>query len=291
MGSNKIIDALKKNIGNIITALICLIYLATSIVHIEESGRTVLQIIGESSIYFVMSSVVSKALSIQGQLIGESNPLVIATNELHSAIVVRISDYLDLLDGWCVIKNKENLKNQRLKILAINGMKYCDYFDEDGNAKPFEFKVPTNKKEKRIQDAKYKAYCKALKLKLTQLTASELTSESSNKNDIYNFGRTRLQYGIQSTAIGLVWKIVLSFAVGYYGIKLVEDFSYANLIWKSLQVIAMLSFGLISLLQAVLFVVHELRSRTVRRIDILQMFEIYAINKKKEKENGYERQT
>ena len=285
-------DFLKKNIGYIVVALVSAIYIATSVIAMGETGKKIGEIIADGAIVLFLGVFVNRIFDLQGMMNGDREDRVQATIRLHGEAVVRISPYLDRLDKWCEEKNKEALKMQRTKILASEGMRYDDYFDEKGGAKPF---IVNNErlKDKYLRGDELKrlrCYRKALRLKLTPLTASGLTSEGVKKQDPYYLGRTKSQYERGATISDLVEKIVIACLFGYYGAELVQDFSYADLIWKLLQVGIFFITGVIKMHQSYMFVVDEYRSRIVKKIDNLQKFENYMNSQNMElKENGIEK--
>lgn len=285
-------DFLKKNIGYIVVALVSAIYIATSVIAMGETGKTIGEIIADGAIVLFLGVFVNRIFDLQGMMNGDREDRVQATIRLHGEAVVRISPYLDRLDKWCEEKNREALKIQRTKILASEGMRYDDYFEEKGGAKPF---IVNNErlKDKYLRGDELKrlrCYRKALRLKLTPLTASGLTSEGVKKQDPYYLGRTKSQYERGATISDLVEKIVIACLFGYYGAELVQDFSYADLIWKLLQIGIFFITGVIKMYQSYMFVVDEYRSRIVKKIDNLQKFENYMNSQNMElKENGIEK--
>ena len=116
---------------------------------------------------------------------------------------------------------------------------------------------------------------RSLRLKLTPITASGLTSEGGKKQDPYFFGRTKSQYERQTVAKDIISKIAVACLFGYYGAELVQDFSWASLIWKLLQVGIFVVMGVIKMYQSYMFVIDEYRGRIVKKIDNLQKFENY----------------
>lgn len=216
------------------------------------------------------------------------------TIRLHGEAVVRVSPYLDRLDKWCEEKNREALKMQRTKILASEGMRYDDYFDEKGGAKLFVVNKDRLKDKFLRGDEIKRLRCfrKALRLKLTPLTASGLTSEGGKKQDPYYLGRTKSQYERGATISDVITKVIIACLFGYYGAELVQDFSYADLIWKALQIGIFFITGVIKMYQSYMFVVDEYRGRIVKKIDNLQMFENYINSEKitEVEENGVEQQ-
>ena len=117
-----------------------------------------------------------------------------------------------------------------------------------------------------------KCFYKALHVKLTPLSACELTSEGSNMNDPYFFGRSKIEYEKQSSASDVISKIAVALIFGYYGVSLIQDFSYAQLIWNSLQVGIFILMGITKMYNSFIFITGEFRGRMVKKVTVLDMF-------------------
>lgn len=286
-------EFLKKNIGYMVVGLVSAIYIATSVITMGKTGKTFGEIVADGAIVLFLGMFINRIFDLQGMMNGDREVRVQETIRLHGEAVVRVSPYLDRLDKWCEEKNEEALKMQRTKILASEGMRYDDYFDEKGGAKPF-FVNKDRLKDKflRVDEIKrLRCFRKALRLKLTPLTASGLTSEGGKKQDPYYLGRTKSQYERGATISDVITKVIIACLFGYYGAELVQDFSYADLIWKALQIGIFFITGVIKMYQSYMFVVDEYRGRIVKKIDNLQKFENY-INFEKTtevEENGVEK--
>ena len=59
---------------------------------------------------------------------------------------------------------------------------------------------------------------------------------------------------------------------GYYGVELLENFSWGALIFKLFQVALFLLIGVTRMLRTYFFMTDEYRARIVKKIDLLQMF-------------------
>ncbi len=285
--NNKTKDFFQKNIGYLAVALVCVVYIATAFITIDKTGKTVSRIIADGAFAFLLGFSINRILELQGIMNGEKDEKYQASVKLHGETIIKVSPKINELDEWCEIKNRENLKQQRTRILATNGMSYDDYFDEKGNAKGIQVDESKmkNKKLRKIENNRISCYNKALKLKLTPLSAGELTSEGDKINDIYNFGRTKEQYERQTSVSDVISKILISIVIGYYGVTLVQDFNYANLIWNCLQVSLFIIIGSIKMRQSYSFITGEYRGRIIKKINNLEMFYNY-VNKKENVENG-----
>lgn len=272
----------KQNIGYFVVGLVSLIYIATAFITIGKTGKTVAEIIADGTIVLALGFFINRVFDLQGMMNGDREEKVQATYILHGETVVKISPYIDRLDAWCKIKNEENLKVQRTRILATEGMKYDDYFDESGAAKDFTINEERlkNKTLRKDELKRIKCFRKALRLRLTPMTAGSLTSEGGKAQDPYFFGRTKKQYETQTGVKDIIFKVLIACIFGYYGVELIRDFSYANLIWKALQVGIFLVMGVIKMYASYMFVVDEYRGRIIKKIDNLQMFENYITENK-----------
>ncbi len=275
--NEKVKEFFKHNIGYLIVAFVSAVYIMTAFIAIDRTGKTVAEIIADGAIAFLLGVFINRIFDLQGLSNGDREERVQATKNEHGATVLRISPHIDKLDEWCERENAKNYKVQRTKILARVGLRYDDCFDGDGVAKewtPSEANM-ANKVLRKIELKKLKGYSAAVNLKLTALSAGELTSEGGKQQDPFYFGRTKAQYETHEGVFDIISKLGTAFIFGYYGVTLIQGFNYANLIWTSLQVALFLVMGVIKMYQAYNFVVDEFRGRIIKKIDSLQKFENY----------------
>lgn len=275
--NEKIRDFFKQNIGYFIVALVSIVYIATAFITVDETGKTIGEIIADTAVVFFLGLFINRVFDLQGMMNGDRDERVQMAIVTHGETVVKISPYIDRLDEWCKLKNEENLKVQRTRVLASEGMRYEDYFNEDGSAKDFkpdEEKLK-NKTLRKTEKARIRCFKKALHLKLTPITAGALTSEGGKKQDPYNFGRTKGQYETQTSVKDIITKICIAGIFGYYGVRLIQDFNYATLIWNGLQVAIFLIMGCIKMYNSFMFVTGEYRTRIVNKTNNLEMFYNY----------------
>lgn len=282
--NEKIRDFFKQNIGYFIVALVSIVYIATAFITVDETGKTIGEIIADTAVVFFLGLFINRVFDLQGMMNGDRDERVQMAIVTHGETVVKISPYIDRLDEWCKLKNEENLKVQRTRVLTSEGMRYEDYFNEDGSAKDFK---PDEEKLKnktlcKTEKARIRCFKKALHLKLTPITAGALTSEGGKKQDPYNFGRTKGQYETQTSVRDIITKICIAGIFGYYGVRLIQDFNYATLIWNGLQVAIFLIMGCIKMYNSFMFVTGEYRTRIVNKTNNLEMFHNYIQSLPKE---------
>ena len=271
---NKTRDFFRKYMGYFAIAMVSVCYVLTALLEFIETGKTVPQIISDGVLVFLLGFFINRLFDLQGIMDGERDDNFKASMVNHGRAVDRISPHIDHLDKWCDDKNKENLRTQRTRILATEGLKYEDYFDEDGSAKELhvdEAKL-NNKFLRKMEMTRIKCFYKALHVKLTPLSACELTSEGSDMNDPYYFGRTKREYERESSISDVASKVAIGVIFGYYSVSLIQDFSYAKLIWNGLQVAIFVLMGFVKMFNSYIFITGEFRGRMVKKVNVLEMF-------------------
>lgn len=264
-------DFLRLNLFFFVVALACAVYIVRGFVEIVETGKTVGEIIADGFVSALFGFLISKLLSMQGLVKGAQAPEVADTNLLHSKTVMKITPKIYLLDKWCEEKNKEALKTAQSKILATGRISYDDF--ARGLYRTITAEGEKFMSEEELSRDRRKVVKKARRVKLTPLTASNLTSDGEKTIDPYDFGMDKKEYARARDGRQIISKIMCGALFGFYGVQLIADFNVANLIWTSIQVVLFLVMGVISYLQSYSFVTDEYRHRIVRKIDNLIKFD------------------
>ena len=276
--NEKVKEWFKNIAGYGVVLLVSVAYVATSFIMIRRSYKSLWQIIVDGALVFIVGVLISRAFELQGIVEGDRDENLKEEESEHAKLVDRVAPVIDDLEEWCTMKNREALRTQRIRILAQRGMKYSDYFDEEGMTRPFEVneKHMKNRYTRKIEKKRIKCYMKALSVKLTPLSAAVLTGESGRHWDPYFLGRSKSEYTKESSKLDIIIKIVLSLSFGYFGVSLVADRSLAGLIWKVFQIAVFLSMGNQKQIQAREFVVGEFKGRMNKKRKYLEMFADYA---------------
>lgn len=283
--SEKMKKIMEDSLGYVAVALVSLLYIATAVFVPGQTGKSIATIIADGAASFLLGICINFNLNMQGILKGERSEKMLATKQLHGAMVERISTHLDRLDGWCNARNKAALQQARSRILMQAGLRYSQCFDEEGCVQSLDLsgKAKDDVKKKR------RALRRANKLKLSQLSASVLTGEGGRGNDPFDFGESVPEYTRHVNTKDIMSKILIALVFGYFGVQMIDNFSVAELIWRALQVALLLAMGVSKLYRAYLFMTDTYRSGIVRKINYLQMFENWALAnapEREEKKNG-----
>ncbi len=295
--NEKIKDFLKNSTGYGIILLISLGYIATAFITVEKSGKSIGRIIADGIVIFLIGIMINRAYELQGMAEGDRDGRVQTALDRHVETVDDVAPYIDRLDAWCDGKNRDAMRTQRVRILAERGMRYSDYFDEDGMTKEFSINEAhlKNRHMRKFEIKRIRCYYKALSLHLTPLTSVALISEGGRFWDPYYLGRSKPEYAKESGRSDVITKIILSVLFGYFGIALIADWSIATLIWKTLQVAVFVVMGSLKKTKSYEFVTEEYRGRIMKKTNILRMFMnemgiAPATQKESEKENRNDEQ-
>ena len=293
MKKNNLTEAIYKNAGYVVVVLISFVYVASSLINISRSGKSVYEIVGTGVLSLILGVLINGIFRSMGVQKGDCDERTLATNALHGRTIEEIIPYIDKLDDFCEMENKRALKTVRTRILAREGLKYSDYFDDEGNPINAKFKMqnaklaphpsptatPSPTGEGYVVDrAKRKAYKRALRVRIKPLLSSNLTSDGVKATDPFDFGRSKKSYTTRRSASDVIIKLLMALIFGYFGVTLSEP-NVASIIWNSLQIILYISSGIIQMYSSYSWVVDDYRASIIKKIDYLQKFKIYALSK------------
>lgn len=265
------IELFYKNAGYVAVVLVSLIYIASSLILISKTGKSVYEIIATGALSMVVGILITGIFRSIGIQRGDADERTAATDKLHSDTVESIIPYVDLLDGFCEVENERALKSIRTKILAKEGLKYAECFDENGVSLPLKADESAKSYNK-----KQRAYNKAVNLKIKPLAAANLTAEGVNTDDPFNFGKTKKQYTAQGNTSDIVVRVVMAIIFGYFGVAFASEINFGAIIWNTMQVIMYICSGVMQMHNSYIWVVNDYRNNKIRKIDLLDKFRIYA---------------
>ena len=309
MKKNSFAEMFYKNAGYVVVVLISFVYVASSLINFSRSGKSVYEIVGRGVLSLILGVLINGIFRSMGVQKGDCDERTLATNALHGRTIEEIIPYIDKLDDFCEMENKRALKPVRTRILAREGMKYSDYFDDEGNPINAKFKMQNSKNNPSVTQAchlpltkeatphpsptatpsptgegyvvdraKRKAYKRALRVRIKPLLSSNLTSDGVKATDPFDFGRSKKSYTTRRSASDVIIKLLMALIFGYFGVTLSEP-NVASIIWNSLQIILYISSGIIQMYSSYSWVVDDYRASIIKKIDYLQKFKIYALSK------------
>ena len=289
MKKTTLFDAFFKNAGYFAVVLISLAYIGSSFIIISKTGKSALEIIASGVISMTVGLLINGVFRSLGVSRGENDEKTLQTSKLYAQTIDEISPYFDSLEEFCERESKRETKRVRAQILATAGLRYGDFFDEDGVVVSLDSEIYSSE---RIENAKgacrlkmvranrkrKRALERAAKVKIKQLTPSVLTCEGVKENNPFDFGKSKREYSSQKNLTDAIGRIVMAVIFGYFGVSLVSEVNPAVLIWNTLQIVMYVSSGILQMYSSYFWVVDEHRAGVIKKIDYLQKFKSYAVS-------------
>lgn len=276
----------RQNTSNMATVLICVVFFCSAFLAPGHSENiSLLEIFLNSFLAFCASTSINNLYNSRAIVTGLLDPAVVKAAQNHNDRIDAITEgnAIDDLDVWCREANRKNYRNQRARILSKAGLSYDTCFTEDGEVKQIEIMVPQRNDIKRLgyrmwrirkatAKRQIKAYKKCIYLRLSELSAGELTGEGGNRNDPYNLGRGIDEYRKQVAAKTTVSKIITAIVFGYMAVDLIADFSWVNLMVRAVQIAMFIVFGSLQYLNTMDYITGEYKNRLTLKGRLLLKF-------------------
>lgn len=256
-GMDKTILFFRKHIYNILLVLIAVLFLFKDIIKIEESGKTVTEIIASGFMSFAIGTAFNLIFSKKGIIAGKATPTYIETMVRYNQEVEKTDDYIEKLDDFCEAKNAQRIKMAQIKILRTERIKYDDFV-----AKSME-EVCSTKQQ-------VKCWMKAQRVRIQYLTADNLLSET---DDRYEKGKKELtisEYERKQNTTDMISKLLFALIFGYFGVTFVGN--YENIIWGAIQIGLWLLMAIGKYIQNYSYITDVYKSKIHRKINLLIEF-------------------
>ena len=287
MKKSTLFDAFYKNAGYLAVVLVSLAYIGSSFIIISKTGKSALEIIASGLISMTVGLLINGVFRSMGVSRGECDEKTLQTAKLYSQSIDEISPYFDRLEKFCERENKRETKRVRCQILATGGLRYSDFYDEDGIVTSYNYELYGDSeiaeakgrrriRMKRTNRKRKRAFERAAKIKIKQLTPSVLICEGVKENNPFDFGKSKREYSSQKNLSDAIGRIVMAVIFGYFGVSLVSEVNPAVLIWNTLQIVMYVSSGILQMYSSYFWVVDEHRAGVIKKIDYLQKFKAYA---------------
>lgn len=253
---------LHKNVMICAIAIGCLVYVITGMIAIKESGKTLIEIVGESLIVFTFSFFIIESFSLQGILNGKQNVVFLNALKKHSDIKSTVMQKSELLNEWVNNKNFTFLNQVKNEFLINYGLSL-----EKINTENFDISVLTEKQKKAIS--------KANRIKISKLTMVQLLNENSKKNDPLYLGKNIQSYMKDSNISTIFTKVIFTLIFGYFSTSFIS-FSIADIIWKLLQIVFFIIVGIIEYYKSYMFICGDYVEVLNKKTDFLNEYIEYV---------------
>ena len=269
------------NLMYIIAGGIMLIYIATALIGIRTTGRTLMQIFQDGSLFFLLSVVVGNLFNLQGIFKGNQSEEVKEAEKRKNDMRDKVEPVMQHLGSFCEDKNAFRLKSKRTKILSSEGLAYNDCFDDKGKSidKKFDYEPSRWKrfcgKQTLDQEKEWHKYCafrKAQKAVIKELTETLIMTDETTDKVEHNMDTSRKKHMVRFNTRGTFWKIATAILFGLFAIGAAVNFSWPNLIWKTMQVIIVIAMGYMQMQRAYVFMKTSFADKLNEQSNTMQEF-------------------
>ena len=266
---DKTLDFFRKNIYNFILVIVSVIFIFKDIIEIQETGKSVLEIVADSLISFIMAMTFNIILGKKGILSAQKLNSYINCMETYSEEIEKTNDKIEYLEEFCEYKNNNKLRLIQKRILARVCINYVDFT----NGKLETYSLTKEQK---------KALKKAKKINFHYLTPENLLSETDARYEKGKKDMTLSEFEKTQNFQDTISKIVVALIFGYFGVSGITG-GWAEILWGSIQVGLWLIMGLCKYVQNYSYVKDVYQQKIYRKVNLLIEFNnSYVKNLKKE---------
>lgn len=294
-GVKKANTIIMKKLGWMGVLIISLVYLFWGFFQPRLNDQTIWETLLSSGVSMLIALSISNLLRAQGIMSGSLDEDVVGMKKKHVESVVDANEYVEYSDAWSDEENKIALRSARKHILMSAGLKYHDFFNDDGDYLETTIPAPESDAPKYIKK-RYKnklgAIRKALTYQITPISMARLSAETTVDLDPNKLDAEPSEYQ-KAKAIKSVWQKVLSVVVfGKITWILIDGADF----WQSLfngaiQLVVFLLLGIISFYGSYIYMTNVYVGNLRKKINLLSRLVVFGKRQRvKEVEEKEEKQ-
>lgn len=272
---NKIKDGgvnwVQQSIGTIATVMVSLAWLFSGFFQPGFQNVPIWLRIVNSALTIFVSLIIASSLGIQAILTAMEQQDMINIMEAHRNKIIEANDYVEYSDEWEDIENLTAYKKARTHILSQAGLKYSEYFDNEGvfTGKNVILKDDPSKLDIKQYKLRTKALNKALNLRLTHVTFAAISTTDTVDYDVNALGSTPMEFNRLRSLKKLLSKLL---TVGILS-QITWNIAVGQNVWQSLfngalQLAVFLILGAIEYLVNWNYVKYTYKSNVERKINL-----------------------
>lgn len=279
-GVKKTNAVIMKKLGWMGVLIISFVYLFWGFFKPLLNDQTIWETLLSSGVSMLIALSISNLLRAQGIMSGSVDEDVMDMKKKHVESVVNANEYVEYSDSWSDEENKIALRSARKHILMSAGLKYHDFFNDDGDYLDTTIPAPEKDAPKYIKK-RYKnklgAIRKSLTYQITPISMARLSAETTVNLDPNRLDAEPSEYQ-KAKAIKSVWTKILSVVVfGKITWTLIEGADF----WQSLfngaiQLVVFLLLGIISFYGSYIYMTNVYVGNLRKKINLLSRLVVFG---------------
>lgn len=246
---------------NIVLLLIVGVYALSGLINIQETGKTPLEILASGFIALILAWSISTLLGQKGIASGQRSDTYKATLIEYGNKVSSVDGHTDEFERFCEEQKAYEKEKIQRSVISAAGLKWEKVFVDGQFVEPRTLK----NKDHRI------AVKKAIRAKVYNMEAGYILGgmeqELKSEKD-----ETISSFQVQESFKTGFLKVVNSVIFGIYSIQLMQDFNWAAVIWKLLEVSVWMGFGYMSFFTNYEFIIEKYRKQIISKINLIIKF-------------------
>jgi len=278
-------NVLRRRLGAIGVAVVSSAYLFWGFFELREKDASWLELVVSGALTVVVAFLIDTMLRWQGLTDGGADIDVVSAQKAHREQVLASVDYFGYADEWADDENAKVLKKARTHVLAQTGLRYSDFFEEDGKTLNTSIPEPAKDAPKYIRKRyleQVAAYKRAAKFKITPVTLTKITSDTGNTLDENNLGRTIGEYTSGKAKAAAMFKVTGFAVFAKVAFGFIENPGWESFYYGLLQVSLFFMFGLLSYYFAYTYMTGEYRGSLLKKTMLLARLVAYGKQKERE---------
>ena len=280
---------LMNNLGWISVLCLAGIYIFWGFYQPKVKDQSILETFLSGGISMIIALSISTLLSAQGLMRGGVDVDVIKMKNEHRETVKEANDYAEWADEWADEENRIALKSARTNILMSAGLKYSEFFNEDGDYLDTDFTVPDKLAPKHIKRRyldKQKALRSALTVRTTPVSMARLSAETTVNLDPNKLDKEPLEFQ-KAKSIRSIWSKIFTVALfSKLTLVAISNVNVAESLFNGLvQLSIYLFFGIYSMYNSYNYMTGTYVGNLIKKKNLLTRLIIYGKRRKGE-QNG-----
>ena len=258
--TDKFLKELSNNFIYILLLLVCIVYPLTRLFEIDKTGKSVLDILANIGISFLVALSISVLWGEKGTENGLQAKQYLDTKDNYNDAVEEITPYIEKIDKGCDYINENDKIKKQTVILKRAGLSYEKFIKG-------EYDNITKKEDK----LRYKAIKKAREVEDIGINTIVLLSECESNITGVKLSETIIQHKSKVVFKKIASKIITATIFGIYTVKQIENSSWLFVLWGLVEVLLYLLLGFINYLKEYNYIVTKRRQQMVLKMDYIYL--------------------
>ena len=254
---------LKSLAMDIVVVIVAIAYIFYQMITLEPTQLNPIILVAEALMGIICGVLIKQSLGENGFSKGYNSELWVKEEELYNNACNTAIEYMDRVDNFYLVIEKEKKENYRRNHLQGVRLKYSEWFDKEGNY------IGTKDQFDKLtfwQKRMVKRCIRVHIFVLNLFSEYETSSEQDTKKELTvkrQRGKNISKNALSATLIAII---------GVYFIPVIDSWNWASLIASTMQVALWVLFGILQLYQNFNFIVVDKVAILRRKKELISRF-------------------